>query len=197
MADDEVHKDSPEKGLSWTVNAARNLWRGLVRKAGSHTAIVVSAAALVVLVAVFAVATRLVGPPFFKPGVPTAKILIAPSTPNTRKAARAAAAIRGARPVVVLAAGNAVVIGLDSRSASAAIISRVIDAVRRALGPFPKDERAINDPANPPLAQVYVTGEAATVDGLIRVAQKLKGGIPLAAIVAELAPLLGRAAGMP
>ncbi|HEY3314107.1 MAG TPA: hypothetical protein VGL40_02325 [Bacillota bacterium] len=190
-------KNAPDKGLTWTINAARRLWRQFARRRGHRPAALTAGVALVAAVGLLTVAVRLVGPPLLKRGLPAGNVLIAPTTPNAQKAAQAAARVRGARPVVVVSIGNTIVVGLDPKATPAASIPRVVEGVRRALGPFPRDEGAINDPANPSIAQVYATTDAAAVQGLTSLAQHLNGGAPLASLIGDLIPLLRTAAGAP
>ncbi len=176
------------RGLTWTVQAGRRVWERTLNEPGARTGgVVAGGLVFVVIVAALFLAFRPSGP-FFKRGAPPPGVVVAPATPTGSALAAAAAAVPGARPVIVLVAGNTAFVGLDPDRALRGIEPRVAAAVRRAAGPWPSDERRINDPAAPAIAQVYVTAEAKAVDALTAAGRRLLAGEPLAAVLPDLVP---------
>ncbi|MHB0884571.1 MAG: hypothetical protein ACYC6V_05735 [Bacillota bacterium] len=178
-----------DRGLTWTIQAGRRVWARAIKEPGGRTGgLVVGALAFLVIVAALFLAFRPTGP-FFKRGTPPPGVVVSPATPTGSTLAAAAAAVPGARPVIVLVAGNTAFVGLDPGQARRGIEPRVASAVRRAAGPWPSDEARINDPAAPAIARVYVTAEAKAVDGLTAAGRRLLAGEPLATVVADLVPV--------
>lgn len=177
-----------DRGLTWTIQAGRRVWDRVIEDRGGRGDMATGALVFLVVVTALFLVARPSGP-FFKPGTPPPGVVVAPATPTGSALAAAAATVPGATPVVVLVAGNTAFVGLTPGRVSSGTEARVAAAVQRAAGAWPSDERPINNPSAPAIAQVYVTAEAKAVDGLTTAGRRLLAGEPLAAVLSDLVPV--------
>lgn len=181
--------------ILWTWNAVRRMWRQTTGGQGPPPGITLAATGLVVVVVALALAVSRFGTPFYKK-IPAGGALVVPATKTGQAAAAAAARVPGARPVVVLTAGNTLFIGLGAAVDRKPASSRVVSAVQRAIGPPPTDEGTLNDPLEPGIVRVFVTSDQGAVQDLLAAAGRLRNGVPLADVLGDLTPAFRAAAGL-